>query len=78
MRTHSTISGSELLLGVIAIRLAVLVLVGWSLVLLPRQARDSEAASVPSLATRIEAQTPPQLISSHVGDPAFDDMLLHD
>ena len=78
MRTHSTISGSELFLGVIAIRLAVLVLAGWSLVLLPRQARDSELACPPSLATRIETQTPPKMISSHVGDAAFDDMLLHD
>lgn len=78
MRTHATISGSELLLGVIAIRLAVLVLAGWSLVLLPRQARDSELACGPSLATRIEAQTPPKMISSHVGDPALDDLLLHD
>ncbi|WP_244433063.1 hypothetical protein [Bradyrhizobium japonicum] len=47
MRTHATISGSELLLGVIAIRLAVLVLVGWGLTLLPRQARDGEAACFP-------------------------------
>lgn len=29
MRPRTTISGSELLLGVIAIRLAALVLVGW-------------------------------------------------
>ena len=34
MRTNATISGSEVLLGVIAIRLAVLVVVGWSLTLL--------------------------------------------
>ncbi len=47
MRTHATISGSELLLGVIAIRLAVLVLVGWGLTLLPRQARDGEARLLP-------------------------------
>ena len=78
MRTHSTISGSELLLGVIAIRLAVLILAGWSLVLLPRQARDSELACVASLATRIETRTSPKVISSHVGDVALDDMLLHD
>lgn len=78
MRTQATMSGSELLLGVIAIRLAVLVLAGWSLVLLPRQARDSELACGPSLTTRIEVQTPPTMISSHVGDPAFGDMLLHD
>ena len=32
----------------IAIRLAVLVAVGWSLTLLPRQARDGEAACVAS------------------------------
>ncbi|WP_354069351.1 hypothetical protein [Bradyrhizobium sp. LB5.2] len=39
MRTHANTSGSEVLLGVIAIRLAVLVVVGWTLTLLPRQAR---------------------------------------
>lgn len=78
MRTRATISGSELLLGVIAIRLAALVLVGWGLTLLPRQARDSESACVPSSATRIEAQTSEMTIGSRVADAAFDDMRLHD
>lgn len=78
MRTHATISGSELLLGVIAIRLAVLVVVGWSLTLLPRPARESEAACFPSPATRIDAPPPLQMVGSHSGDPAFDDMLRHD
>lgn len=76
MRTHGTISGSELLLGVIAIRLAVLVVVGWSLTLLPRQARDVEAVCLP--ATRIEAQSPAKAIGPRVADAAFDDMRLHD
>lgn len=78
MRTRATISGSELLLGVIAIRLAALVLVGCGLTLLPRQARDSEPACVASSATRIEAQTPAMTIGSRVADAAFDDMRLHD
>lgn len=78
MRTHATISGSELLLGVIAIRLAVLVLTGWGLTLLPRQARDSEAACLPSSAARIEMQPSARTIGPHVADAAFDDMLLHD
>jgi hypothetical protein len=78
MRTHATLSGSELLLGVVAIRLAVLVLVGWSLMLLPRQARHSEVACFPSPVTTIEARPPGRKVSSRVVDAAFDDMLLHD
>lgn len=78
MRTHATISRSELLLGVIAIRLAVLVVVGWSLTLLPRPARESEATCFPSPATRIDAPPPLQMVGSRSGDPAFDDMLRHD
>jgi len=78
MRTHATISGTELLLGVIAIRLAVLVLVGWSLTLLPRQTRDSEPACLPSPATRLEAQSLVKTPGSRVADAAFDDMRLHD
>ncbi|MCK1743904.1 hypothetical protein IVA80_24445 [Bradyrhizobium sp. 139] len=78
MRTHATISGSELLLGVIAIRLAVLVLTGWGLTLLPRQVRDSDPACFPSSATRIETQPSAGTIGPHVADTAFDDMLLHD
>ncbi|WP_441236700.1 hypothetical protein [Bradyrhizobium sp. 930_D9_N1_4] len=76
MRTHTTISGSELLLGVIAIRLAVLVVVGWSLTLLPQQARDS--APVCSSATRTEARSPTNSVGPHVADAAFNDMRLHD
>jgi hypothetical protein len=78
MRTHATISGSELLLSVIAIRLAVLVLVGWGLTLLPREDRTSEVACAPSLVTSIEAQPSPKMFGSHVVDTALDDMLLHD
>jgi hypothetical protein len=71
MRTHATISGSELLLGVIAIRLAVLVLVGWGLTLLPRQVRDSQPACFSAPATRIETEPPARTV-------ALDDMRLHD
>ncbi|MGY4623987.1 hypothetical protein [Bradyrhizobium sp. USDA 4486] len=78
MRTHGTISGSELLLGVIAIRLAVLVLVGWSLTLLPRQARDTEVACFPPAAIRIEAQSSTKTAGPRIADAAFDDMRLHD
>ncbi|RXT44982.1 hypothetical protein [Bradyrhizobium betae] len=77
MRTHATTSGLELLLGVIATRLAVLVVVGWSLTLLPQKARNSELACVPAAAERIETRTTPKS-SLHAGDPAFDDMLRHD
>ncbi len=78
MRTHSTISGSELLLGVVAIRLAVLVLAGWCLSLLLREDRNSEVACAPSLVTSIEPQPSPKMVGSHVVDTALDDMLLHD
>ncbi|QOG22555.1 MULTISPECIES: hypothetical protein [Bradyrhizobium] len=78
MRTHGTISGSELLLGVIAIRLAVLVLVGWSLTLLPRQARDTEVACFPAAATQVEAQSSAKTPGPRVADAALDDMRLHD
>ena len=74
MRTHATIGGSELLLSVIAIRLAVLVVVGWGLTLLPRQAHTSEPACVASSATSV-APRPPMKMAS---DPALDDMRLHD
>ncbi|MCK1359739.1 hypothetical protein [Bradyrhizobium sp. 199] len=76
MRTRTTISGSELLLGVIAIRLAALVLVGWGLTLLPPQMRDSERACLHPRVTRSEAQA--IAVRSRVADAAFDDMLLHD
>jgi hypothetical protein len=74
MRTHATISGSELLLGVIAIRLAALVLVGWGLTLLPRQA--SEPVCAPSSVARIETQH--ATAGARVADAAVDDMRLHD
>ncbi|WP_245328824.1 hypothetical protein [Bradyrhizobium centrolobii] len=67
-----------MLLTVIAIRLAVLVLAGWSLVLLPRQAHDGAPACALALATTIETQATSNIASLHVSDPAFDDMLLHD
>ena len=78
MRTQATISGSDLLLGVIAIRLAVLVLVGWSLTLLPRQTRDSELACLPSSTTRVEVQPPAKTAGPSIAESAFDDMRLHD
>ncbi|MGY8638199.1 hypothetical protein RAD15_37585 [Bradyrhizobium sp. 14AA] len=77
MRTHATTSGTELLLGAIAIRLAVLVVVGWSLTLLPRQARDGEPVCLPSPVARGEAQRPATL-GPRVVDAALDDMLRHD
>ena len=76
MRTRGTIDGSELLLSVIAIRLAALVLVGWSLTLLPRHA--SEPVCIPSSAARIETQAAAVTVGSRVADAAFDDMRLHD
>ena len=75
MRTNATISGSEVVLGVIAIRLAVLVLVGWGLTLLPRQTRDPEVACVPLPSTRLEAQP---RAHRHTVDVVLDDMRLHD
>ena len=76
MRSHATISGSELLLSVIAIRMAALVLVGWALALLPRQ--PSEPVCVPSSAARIEAQRLAATVDARAVDAAFDDMRLHD
>ncbi|MBP1092063.1 hypothetical protein [Bradyrhizobium diazoefficiens] len=78
MRTHATTSGSELLLGMIAIRLAALVVVGWSLALLPRQARTVELACTPSVAAAIKTQASVETVGPRVVDAAFDDMLRHD
>src|SRR5689334_9725811 len=78
MRTRSTISGSELLLGVIAIRLAMLVLVGLALTLLPQQANESNPACFSSSATESEAQLPAKTVGPRIADAALDDMLLHD
>jgi hypothetical protein len=78
MRTHATINGSELLLGVIAIRLAMLVVVGWGLTMLPQQARNSEPACFSSSAAGSEAQLSAKPVSPRIADAAFDDMLLHD
>ncbi|MGY3514024.1 hypothetical protein [Bradyrhizobium canariense] len=78
MRTNATISRSEVLLGVIAIRLAVLVAVGWSLTLLPRPARESEATCLQSPVTGGAARLPATTASPRVTDAAFDDMRLHD
>ncbi|WP_027518428.1 hypothetical protein [Bradyrhizobium sp. WSM1417] len=78
MRTNATISGSEVLLGVIAIRLAVLVAVGWGLMFLPQQARESEVACLQSPLARSAARLPATTVDPHVIDAAFDDMRLHD
>jgi hypothetical protein len=78
MRSNATISGSEVLLGVIAIRLAVLVAVGWGLTLLPRQARESEVACLQSPLARSAARLPVTTVDPRVTDAAFDDMHLHD
>jgi len=75
MRRHAKISGSELLLSVIAIRLAALGFVGWGLTLLPRQPRDAEPACVSST-TRTEP--PAMTTDARVADAAFEDMRLHD
>jgi hypothetical protein len=66
------------LLGVIAIRLAVLVVVGWTLMLLPQQAHDDEAACFPSAVTKSEARLLATTAGPRVTDAAFDDMRLHD
>jgi hypothetical protein len=78
MRNNATISGSEVLLGVIAIRLAFLVVVGWSLTLLPQQARESEVACLQSPLARSAARLPAATVGPRVIDAAFDDMRLHD
>ncbi|UWU80577.1 hypothetical protein N2603_19555 [Bradyrhizobium huanghuaihaiense] len=78
MRTHATIGGSELLLSVIAIRLAVLVVVGWGLTLLPKQARNSDLACVPSPVARSETQVAAKPVGPRIADAALDDMLRHD
>jgi hypothetical protein len=78
MKTHTTISGSELLLGVIAIRLAVLVVVGWSLTLLPQQVRDTQTACTLTPAAGVAAQLPAKAAGRRIADAAFDDMRLHD
>ena len=78
MRTRSIISGSELLLGMSAIRLAVLVLAGWCLALLPQQTRHTEVACAPSLTTRVEARPLAKMVGSRVIDTALNDMRLHD
>ena len=78
MRTNATISGSEVLLGVIAIRLAVLVAVGWGLTFLPQQARESEVACLQSPLARSAARLPATTVDPHVIEAAFDDMRLHD
>lgn len=78
MRTDAIIGGTELLLGVIAIRLALLVLVGWGLTLLPRQAGDYQPACFSSSATTIEIQPQAKAIDPRVADAAFADMLRHD
>ncbi|WP_354227864.1 hypothetical protein [Bradyrhizobium sp. F1.4.3] len=62
----------------IAIRLAVLVLAGWCIALLPREDRNSDVACAPSRITTIEAQPSANMVGSHVVDTALDDMLLHD
>lgn len=78
MKIQSTISGSELLLSVIAIRLAVLVVAGWSLTLLPRHVRNSEIACLPSPSAKFEAQAAAKMAGSRLADIGFDDMRLHD
>jgi hypothetical protein len=78
MRADATMSGTEVLLSVIAIRLAVLVVVGWGLTLLQPQARNRELGCVPSSVVRDDAKLPAQTIGPRLVDAAFDDMLRHD
>jgi hypothetical protein len=75
---QSTTGGPELLLGVIAIRLAVLVGVGWSLTLLPQPARHRETTCATSPATTTEARPSATAASPRISDPALEDMLRHD
>jgi hypothetical protein len=77
MRSHATISGAELLLSVIAIRLAVLVVVGWSLTLLPRQVRDSKTACIAPAVASGQSQSA-RTVSPPVVKATLDDMRLHD
>jgi hypothetical protein len=78
MRTQTTISGSELLLSVIAIRLAVLVVVGWGLTLLPQQTRNRELGCAPPSQARDEPKLSAKLVGPRIVDAAFDDMIRHD
>lgn len=78
MRTETTISGTDLLLGVIAIRLAVLVMVGWGLTLLPQQARNREPGCAPLSVASNGATRAGKTSSPRIVDAALDDMLRHD
>ncbi|PDT91717.1 hypothetical protein CO669_06480 [Bradyrhizobium sp. Y36] len=78
MRTHATIGGTELLLSVIAIRLAVLVVVGWGLTLLPQPARNRELGCAPLSVASDEAGLSARAASPRIVDAALDDMLRHD
>ncbi|GMO26245.1 hypothetical protein TM239_68590 [Bradyrhizobium sp. TM239] len=78
MRTETTISGSELLLSVIAIRLAVLVVVGWGLTLLPQQTRNRQIGCAPPSQASDEAKLLAKIVRPRIVDAAFDDMLRHD
>ncbi|MBR0700276.1 hypothetical protein JQ599_10235 [Bradyrhizobium diazoefficiens] len=78
MRINATISGSELLLSVIAIRLAVLVVVAFGLTLLPRQARNDALACNATVAAASEARPPAGITGPRIVDAAFADMLQHD
>jgi hypothetical protein len=78
MKAYSRVSGSEVLLGALAIRLAALVLTGSILLLLPRQPRAIDLACVRPLVARTGAQVAPTIERLRVGDALLDDMLLHD
>lgn len=78
MKAYSRVSGSEVLLGALAIRLAALVLTGSLLLLLPRQPRAIDLACVRPLAARTDAQAAPRIERLRVRDALLDDMLLHD
>ncbi len=78
MRTDTTISGTELLLSVIAARLAVLVVVGWGLTFLPQHSRNRELGCAPLSVASNEATLSGKTASPRIADTALDDMLRHD
>ncbi|PIS99435.1 hypothetical protein TSA1_00660 [Bradyrhizobium nitroreducens] len=78
MRTHATTSGTELLLSVIAIRLAVLVVVGWGLTLLPQRARNRDLGCADLSVASNEAKFTAKAAGPRIIDAALDDMLRHD
>jgi hypothetical protein len=78
MKAHSTVSGSEMLLVGLAIRLAALLLAGSILLLLPRELRHGEIACVDPFVAKVDSQVVLKKERLHAGDATLNDMLLHD